>query len=82
PAGARAIYALAGEPKVVAIGGGGLDFNRNFSTPHEQEVALSAQLALASGLSMPVFLPCRDARGRFLTLLKPWLEKSPGAVLH
>ncbi len=25
---------------------------------------------------------CRDAHDRFLTLLKPWLEKIPGAVLH
>ena len=57
-------------------------YNRNFSTPHEQEVAFSAQLALAAELSMPVFLHCRDAHDRFLTLLKPWLEKLPGAVLH
>ncbi|STV21528.1 Deoxyribonuclease TatD [Klebsiella pneumoniae] len=67
---------------MVAIGECGLDFNRNFSTPHEQEVAFSAQLALAAELSMPVFLHCRDAHDRFLTLLKPWLEKIPGAVLH
>ncbi|WP_181964108.1 3'-5' ssDNA/RNA exonuclease TatD [Klebsiella pneumoniae] len=82
PAVAEAIYTLAGEPQVVAIGECGLDFNRNFSTPHEQEVAFSAQLALAAELSMPVFLHCRDAHDRFLTLLKPWLEKLPGAVLH
>lgn len=82
PAVAEAIYTLAGEPLVVAIGECGLDFNRNFSTPHEQEVAFSAQLALAAELSMPVFLHCRDAHDRFLTLLKPWLEKLPGAVLH
>ncbi|HBW8787770.1 TPA: 3'-5' ssDNA/RNA exonuclease TatD [Klebsiella pneumoniae] len=82
PAVAEAIYTLAGEPQVVAIGECGLDFNRNFSTPHEQKVAFSAQLALAAELSMPVFLHCRDAHDRFLTLLKPWLEKIPGAVLH
>ncbi len=62
---------------MVAIGECGLDFNRNFSTPHEQEVAFSAQLALAAELSMPVFLHCRDAHDRFLTLLKPRLEKIP-----
>lgn len=77
PAVAEAIYTLAGEPLVVAIGECGLDFNRNFSTPHEQEVAFSAQLALAAELSMPVFLHCRDAHDRFLTLLKPWRE-APG----
>jgi TatD DNase family protein len=31
---------------------------------------------------MPVFLHCRDAHERFLTLLTPWLDKLPGAVLH
>jgi TatD DNase family protein len=75
---AEAIYQLAREPEVVAIGECGLDFNRNFSTPQEQEAAFSAQLALAAELSMPVFLHCRDAHERFLTLLKPWLDKTPG----
>jgi len=67
---------------VVAIGECGLDFNRNFSTPQEQERAFSAQLALAAELNLPVFLHCRDAHQRFLTLLDPWLDKLPGAVLH
>lgn len=79
---AEAIYALAAQSDVVAIGECGLDFNRNFSTPQEQEAAFSAQLAIAAELSMPVFLHCRDAHARFLTLLAPWLDKLPGAVLH
>lgn len=69
-------------PEVVAIGECGLDFNRNFSTPDEQERAFTAQLALAAELEMPVFMHCRDAHERFLTLLEPWLDKLPGAVLH
>ncbi|MGY5959000.1 3'-5' ssDNA/RNA exonuclease TatD [Kosakonia sp. BK9b] len=79
---AAAIRELAAMPEVVAIGECGLDFNRNFSTPQEQEQAFTAQLALAAELSMPVFLHCRDAHHRFLTLLDPWLDKLPGAVLH
>ncbi|MFW0768203.1 3'-5' ssDNA/RNA exonuclease TatD [Trabulsiella odontotermitis] len=79
---AEAIHLLALRPEVVAIGECGLDFNRNFSTPQEQETAFSAQLALAAELAMPVFLHCRDAHDRFLTLLEPWLDKLPGAVLH
>ena len=71
---AAAVYALAREPEVVAVGECGLDFNRNFSAPQEQEAAFSAQLALAAELSMPVFLHCRDAHERFLALLVPWLE--------
>ncbi|MDQ8580504.1 3'-5' ssDNA/RNA exonuclease TatD [Klebsiella sp. CN_Kp091] len=79
---AEEIHALARQPQVAAIGECGLDFNRNFSTPQEQEKAFSAQLALAAELSMPVFLHCRDAHERFLALLDPWLNKLPGAVLH
>lgn len=81
-AAAEVIYRLAHQQEVVAIGECGLDFNRNFSTPHEQEAAFSAQLALAVELGMPVFLHCRDAHERFMSLLSPWLNRLPGAVLH
>ncbi|CNF36417.1 3'-5' ssDNA/RNA exonuclease TatD [Yersinia mollaretii] len=76
------IRILAANPSVVAIGECGLDFNRNFSTPAEQEMAFTAQLALAAELSLPVFLHCRDAHERFITLLSPWLDKIPAAVVH
>ncbi|RLM16093.1 hydrolase TatD [Gibbsiella quercinecans] len=79
---AQHIRALAVQPQVVAIGECGLDFNRNFSTPAEQETAFSAQLALAAALQMPVFLHCRDAHARFAALLAPWLDKLPAAVVH
>ena len=79
---ADALRQLAAQPEVVAIGECGLDFNRNFSTPEEQELAFSAQLALAAERGMPVFLHCRDAHDRFLALLDPWLPRLPGAVLH
>ncbi|CAM8043055.1 3'-5' ssDNA/RNA exonuclease TatD [Atlantibacter hermannii] len=77
-----ALRELAAQPEVVAIGECGLDFNRNYSTPQEQEHAFSAQLALAAELSLPVFMHCRDAHERFIALLTPWLDKLPGAVLH
>ncbi len=79
---AERISQLAQQPAVVALGECGLDFNRNFSTPDEQERAFSAQLALAAELALPVFLHCRDAHERFIALLSPWLNKLPGAVLH
>lgn len=82
PATEEAIAALAGLPEVVAIGECGLDFNRNFSTPQEQERAFVAQLRLAAELQMPVFMHCRDAHERFIALLDPWLERLPGAVIH
>ena len=76
------IIALANQSEVVATGECGLDFNRNFSTPQEQERAFEAQLRIAAELQMPIFMHCRDAHGRFLTLLEPWLDSLPGAVLH
>ncbi|KFK92892.1 MULTISPECIES: 3'-5' ssDNA/RNA exonuclease TatD [unclassified Serratia (in: enterobacteria)] len=79
---AQQIRQLALRPEVVAIGECGLDFNRNFSTPAEQEAAFSAQLALAAELNMPVFLHCREAHARFAALLMPWLDKLPAAVVH
>lgn len=51
----EAIIELAAQPEVVAIGECGLDFNRNFSTPEEQERAFVAQLRIAADLNMPVF---------------------------
>lgn len=79
---AAQLRALATQPRVCAIGECGLDFNRNFSPPAAQELAFSAQLAIAAELQLPVFLHCRDAHARFLQLLTPWLTKLPGAVLH
>lgn len=79
---AARLRALAAREQVVAIGECGLDFNRNFSTPPQQERAFTAQLQLAAELKMPVFMHCRDAHDRFLALLAPWLDKLPGAVLH
>lgn len=82
PEVAGVIHTLLQQPNVVAVGECGLDFNRNFSTPAEQERAFTAQLALAAELNKPVFLHCRDAHERFIALLKPWLDKVPGAVIH
>lgn len=79
---AEVIRQLASAPQVVAIGECGLDFNRNFSTPDEQERAFTQQLSLASEMAMPLFLHCRDAHERFLALLDPWLESLPGVVVH
>ncbi|MCL2893511.1 3'-5' ssDNA/RNA exonuclease TatD [Brenneria tiliae] len=81
-AAAEQIYRLAQSDSVVAVGECGLDFNRNFSTPQQQEQAFSAQLALAAELALPVFLHCRDAHARFIALLRPWLDKLPSAVVH
>jgi TatD DNase family protein len=76
------IRQLALNPQVKAIGECGLDFNRNYSTPAEQEYAFVQQLELAVELQMPVFMHERDANQRFIELLKPYRAQLPNAVLH
>ena len=71
---------LASKSQVKAIGECGLDFNRNFSTPKEQEFAFEQQLALAVELQLPVFMHERDANKRFIEILKPYIKQLPNAV--
>ncbi len=73
---------LAANEQVKAIGECGLDFNRNFSTPTDQEYAFVQQLELAAELQLPVFMHERDANSRFISLLKPYINQLPNAVLH
>lgn len=73
---------IAANSQVKAIGECGLDFNRNFSTPAEQEFAFVQQLELAVELQLPVFMHERDANARFIELLKPYIAQLPNAVLH
>lgn len=69
-------------PKVVAVGECGLDFNRNFSTPTEQEHAFEAQLALAVESGLPLFLHERDAGVRMREILAAWRDDISDAVVH
>jgi len=73
---------LASQPQVKAIGECGLDFNRNFSTPVEQEHAFIQQLELAVECQLPVFMHERDASERFIKLLTPYIKQLPNAVVH
>ena len=61
---------LASDPRCVAIGECGLDFNRNYSPHPDQEKWFVAQLDLARELGKPVFLHSRDAHPRFSEILK------------
>lgn len=72
----------SGSPRIVAIGETGLDFNRNFSPPVDQERAFERQLALAAELGLPVFLHERDAHERQLAILKTHRDRLTGAVVH
>jgi TatD DNase family protein len=58
------IVALAADPRVVAIGETGLDFDRVFSPIDDQLVNLRRHLALAIELGKPAILHVRSAAGR------------------
>ena len=67
---------------VKSLGETGLDFNRNFSSPKDQEYAFIEQLALATELQMPAFLHQRDAHERFLPILKEFRDQLSSIVVH
>ncbi len=63
-AGWAAIVDLAGDPRVVAIGETGLDFDRLFSPADVQRANIRRNLALALATGKPAILHCRSAAGR------------------
>lgn len=73
---------LASEDKVVAVGETGLDFNRNYSPPADQEKCFSAQLELAVETGLPVFIHQRDAHERLLGILREFRDHLRAAVIH
>ncbi|WP_434341136.1 TatD family hydrolase [Motilimonas cestriensis] len=75
----RELWAL---PQVKAVGECGLDYNRDFSPRPVQDKVFEQQLELAVELQLPVFMHERDARARFIDILKPYRERLPAAVLH
>jgi len=68
--------------KVIAVGECGLDFNRNFSTPEQQQHAFQQQLDLAKKVQLPVFLHQRDAHDMFLGIMKNHMSSLVGGVAH
>ena len=62
-AGWQGIVAWAADPRVVAIGETGLDYDRVFSPIAEQLANLRRNLALALATRKPAILHCRSAEG-------------------
>jgi TatD DNase family protein len=73
---------LALNPHVKAIGECGLDFNRNFSEPRQQQKVFSEQVRLAVAVQKPLFLHQRDAFEPWLATLSPYIDKVPAMVSH
>ena len=79
---ASQLKTLAKHPSVIAIGETGLDFNRNFSSPADQEKAFESQLELAAELGLPVFMHERDAHRRQHEILKNYRDHLVDGVIH
>jgi TatD DNase family protein len=82
PAWIEALRALADQPRVVAIGECGLDFDRNFSPRAAQLRCFEAQLALAAELALPVFLHERAAHADFVAVVRNHRRGLGAAVVH
>ena len=74
------LRSLAENPRCVAIGECGLDFNRNYSPHPDQEKWFVAQLELGLSIGKPLFLHSRDAHPRFSQILSSYKPKK--AVAH
>jgi TatD DNase family protein len=76
-----ALRVLAQQPRVVAIGECGLDFNRNYSPHPDQEKWFAAQVDLACEIRKPLFLHSRDAEEAFVRVMRQF-KSLPPAVAH
>lgn len=68
------------DPKAIAVGEMGLDFNRNYSSPEQQVIAFEAQLEIASTVSKPIYLHERDAFDTMKRCLAPYQSKVQGVI--
>ena len=73
---------LAKHERVKAIGEAGLDYNRNYSTPEQQEHAFREQIKLAIECQKPLFLHERDAHKQFYSILKEYQHDIGPTVVH
>jgi TatD DNase family protein len=77
------IRALAGNPKVLAIGEIGLDYFYDHSPRETQRRILVQQLELARELKLPVVIHCRDAWDDLREVIaNHWRSAGLGGILH
>ena len=73
---------LTTNPRVVAVGECGLDFDRMFSTRENQIRCLEKHIVLAEKLDMPLFLHERSASADFVRRFKGHEEMCRRSVVH
>ncbi len=73
---------LTGNPKIVAVGECGLDYDRMYSTRENQLRCLDHHIMLAEKLGKPLFLHERDAAKDFTARFKRHPEVCARSVVH
>ncbi|MDE6657631.1 MAG: TatD family hydrolase [Oscillospiraceae bacterium] len=73
---------LSENPKLIAVGECGLDFDRMFSSRDNQLNCLESHIALAKKLNKPLFLHEREASEEFLRVFKHHHEVCKNSVVH
>ena len=76
------IKSLIRKDEVKCIGETGLDFNRNFSSPEDQQLSFEAHLELSIDTNVPLFLHERDAHEKFVEITSAYISHMPKAVVH
>ncbi len=74
--------AMWADPRVVAVGECGLDYNRMFSPREAQREAFEAQIGAALRTGKPLFLHCRDAFDDFQAMLRDAAGAGAHGVVH
>lgn len=73
---------LSENPKVVAVGECGLDYDRMFSTKENQIRCLEKHIVIAEKLNKPLFLHERSASGDFIRRFKKHSDICRKSVVH
>jgi TatD DNase family protein len=76
------LEALAGRPRVVAVGETGLDYHYDHSPRETQAEAFRRQVRLARSLGKPIVCHVRDAHAEALALLRAEGARQVGGVIH
>ena len=78
----QALQTLWREPRVVAVGECGLDYDRMFSPADVQRRVFEHQIEAAIAVGKPLFLHCRAAFDDFRALLKSASQAGVHGVVH
>lgn len=73
---------LSNDPKLVAVGECGLDYDRMFSTMENQLLCLEQHIVLAKKLHKPLFLHERSASEAFIRCFRQHPDVCGNAVVH